>query len=251
MKRKLLGISVVAAMLLTASLASAAGVNLAWSNCLGDGGTPNRTFACAANTGSNVLVTSFILGADLNDVSGNELVLDFLTTTSFPEWWQFATVGTCRQLSLSSNFVFNDNICLDWAQGGGSGGIGSYSVDPGPGGWTIDPSVVNRHRRLKIAKAVPPQALAALVANQEYYSTNIVINNAKTVGTGACAGCTENVCIVFNSLNVTTPVGANNVLLATGNTAGSNTATWQGTVADCLLVPTRNTTWGAVKSLYR
>lgn len=252
MKRRLLGLSVAAAMLLGASSALAGGVNLAWLNCLGDGGVQNRTFACNSNTGTNLLVTSFILDADLADVSGNELVLDVLSTSDpVPAWWEFRLPVNCRSASLGTNFVFTDNICLDWAAGQATGGVGSYSGDAGPGGWTIDPTVLTRHRRLKIAMAVPPTALGALVANQEYYSTNITINNAKTVGTGACAGCTDPVCIVFNSIKVTTPVPANDVTLGAPNTPGSNIVTWQAAVADCQLVPTRNTTWGAVKSMYR
>jgi hypothetical protein len=240
-------------MILGASSALAGGVNLAWLNCLGDGGAQNRAFACNANTGSNLLVTSFILDADLADVSGNELVLDVLSTSDpVPAWWEFRAPVNCRSASLGVNTVFTDNICLDWAAGQAAGGVGSYTGDlGGADGWSIDPSVLTRHRRLKIAIAVPPTALAALVANQEYYSTNITINNAKTVGTGACAGCTDPVCIVFNSVKVTTPVAANDVVIGAPNTAGSNIVTWQAAVADCQLVPTRNTTWGAVKSLYR
>ena len=59
MKRWLLGMSVVAAMLLGASSAFAGGVNLAWTNCASEGGTQNRTFACGSNAGSNILTCSF------------------------------------------------------------------------------------------------------------------------------------------------------------------------------------------------
>jgi hypothetical protein len=71
---------VVAAMLCVASVASAAGINLSWTNCAGEGtGANNKTSACAVNTGSNLLVTSFVLPADLAAVNGNELVIDVLT----------------------------------------------------------------------------------------------------------------------------------------------------------------------------
>lgn len=252
MKRKLLGFGVAAALLVGASTALAGGINLAWLNCLGDGGVQNRTFACNVNTGSNLLVTSFILDADQADVSGNELVLDFLSTSDpVPAWWEFRAPVNCRSTSLLTNTVFTDNVCFDWAAGQAAGGVGSYSGDAGPGGWTIDPNVISRHRRLKIAIAVPPTALGQLVAAQEYYSTNVIVNNAKTVGTGACAGCTDPVCIVFNSVKLTTPIAANDVTLGTPNSPGSNIVTWQAAVADCQLVPTRNATWGRVKSLYR
>jgi len=252
MKRLLLGTSVAAAMLITASAAFAGGINLAWATCAQDGGLQNKAFACNLNTGSNVLSSSFVLDADLADVSGNETVFDFLTTSDpLPAWWDMRNVGTCRQNSLSVGFAFADNLCMDWSLGQGAGGIGAYTVDAGPQGWTIDPSVTTRHRRLKTASAVPNTALGQLVAAQEYYSTNVVVNNQKTVGTGACAGCTEPICIVLNTIKVTTPVAANDVSLGNGATPGSNIATWQGTGPNCQLVPTKNATWGQVKSLYR
>jgi len=68
------------------------------------------------------------------------------------------------------------------------------------------------------------------------------------------------VCIVFNSLNLTTPVAANNRKLS-GPTNGtdSNFCTWQGggnpggpRGTGCPgATPTRSSTWGTVKSLYR
>lgn len=250
MNRKLLGLGMAAAMLVVASSAMAAGINLAWSNCFGEGtGTNNRTFACTSNLGSNILVTSFVLPNDLTQVSGNELVLDVLTTSNpIPPWWQFRDAGTCRTTSMSSNTSQNpsDVVCVDWASGQSAGGIGAYSNELG----TINPSLIDQHRRIKIAIAVP-LPLPDLLANQEYFSCNITINNQKTVGTGACAGCTEPVCIVFNSINVTRPVGLGDVKLGDPTVAGSNIVTWQGTGPNCQLVPTKNVTWGSVKSLYR
>lgn len=250
MKRKLLGLGMAAAMLLAASSAMAAGINLAWSNCFGEGtGTSNRTFACAANAGTNILVTSFVLDQDTPQVSGNELVLDVLTTSNpIPAWWEIRSPEVCRPTALGFNVTANANdvVCVDWASGQAAGGIGAYSNELG----SIDNSLLNQHRRIKVAVAVP-LPLPDLVAATEYFSCNLTINNSKTVGTGACAGCSEPVCIVFNSLLVTRPVGLGDVLLSSGVTPGSNIVTWQGTGPNCALVPTRNVTWGSVKSLYR
>ncbi len=251
MKRLLLGMSVVVAMLLSVSPAVAAGINIAWTNCFGEGtGLRNKTFACNVNSGSHALVTSFVLGADIPQVSGNELVIDVLTTSDpVPAWWEFKDAGTCRSTSLSVNFTanINDVVCVDWAAGQSSGGIGAYSTELG----SINSGLSGQHRRIKIAVAVPQAGLANLIANTEYFSCNVIINNAKTVGTVSCPGCPEPVCIVFNSLNVTTPVPSNDVMLGNSQSAGSNIVTWQGVGPNCLAVPTRNVTWGAVKSLYR
>jgi hypothetical protein len=247
---------VVAAMLCVASSALAApGINLMWTSCAGEGdGAQNRTFACAANTGTNQLVVSFELPSDLAQVSGNEFVVDFLTTSAVvPAWWHFKDPGTCRQGSLAVNVTFdaNDVVCVDWAQGGAIAGIGSYTTNTPPSMGSIDPSLGDKHRRLTGALAVAPTALQDLVTGTEYFACNLTINNAKTVGTGSCAGCDEAVCIVLNSVNVTTPVLANDIFIGNASSPGSNIVTWQGTGPDCQSVPVKNTTWGAVKALYR
>ena len=239
---------------LTAVAASAApGTNIRWQGCFGDGGAQNRAFACNTNTGtSNILVGSFEIGADILQASGNEVVVDIASAGPLPAWWGFKNAGTCRQNSLSMNFSLPGTAvnCADWASGQAAGGIGAYNI--GLGG----PNAA----RIVAAIAVPASALADLFAGQEYFSYNIVINNAKTVGTGLCAGCTTPVCIVFNSLKVTTQVAANDRTVA-GPTNGtdSNYATWQGGVgvqstrgSGCpAATPTRNSTWGQVKGLYR
>lgn len=256
MKRSLLGLGVVAAMLFAASSAFAGGMNISWSTCFGEGtGTNNRTFACLSNAGTNLLVTSFILNADIVGVSGSESVLDVLSATDpIPLWWQFRDTGTCRQTALGSNAIADANnvTCVDWAQGQAAGGIGAYQSDPGAAGWTIDPSVtLGQHRRIKLAFAVPLAGLQDLTAGPEYFSANISINNTKTVGTGACSGCNQPVCIVFNSIKVVTNSGVGNVVLENAASAGSNIVTWQGVGPNCQLVPTKNLTWGSVKALYR
>lgn len=250
MMRKLLGLGMAAAMLLAAMTASAAGISLAWNNCSGEGtGAQNKTFACTSNLSSSVLVTSFMLAADTPQVSGNELVIDVLTTSNpIPLWWQFRDAGTCRTTSLATNTTqnINDIVCVDWASGQSAGGLGAYSSELG----SIDAGLLGQHRRIKIAIAVA-LPLPDLVGNQEYFSTNLTINNQKTVGTPSCAGCSEPVCLVFNSLLVTRPVGVGDIKLTDGISAGSNICTWQGNGPDCQLVPTRNVTWGSVKALYR
>src|SRR5262249_60452331 len=102
MKRWLLGSSVVAAMLFAASSAFAGGVNLQGSRCFGEGlGAANRTFPCASNGGVNQLVTSFVLDTAVPTGSGNELVLDLISSTDpLPAWPELNDLGTCLQSAL-------------------------------------------------------------------------------------------------------------------------------------------------------
>ena len=106
------------------------------------------------------------------------------------------------------------------------------------------------HRRIKIAVAVPQSALADLFAETEYFSCNVTISNQKTVGTGACTGCSVPACVVLNSVNVVTAL-LTQEFLGTATTPGSNLATWQGQGPNCLQVSARPATWGQLKALYR
>ena len=237
---------------MSASIASAGpGVGLRWNACLSDGGAINKAFACNSNTGTNLIVGTFELGVDLASTSGNEVVIDLASASSpLPAWWQFKNVGTCRTTALNMSFSNpTATNCVDWAAGQASGGIGAYNI--GARGANT--------ARLVAAIAVPPALLADLVAATEYYSFSIAITNVKTVGTGACAGCLDPVCIVFNSINLTTPVLANNIkLIGSSNGTDSNYCTWQGGAgvvtgggSGCpAATPTRSATWGQVKALY-
>ena len=257
--RWLIRMGLVAAMMsATSPVFAAAGYALSWSTCHGEGtGTNNRVFACDTNVGTNVIVVSFELSADLQQVSENDVTVDVLTQQpTLPAWWDFKNTGTCRLNSLATNFTADANnvVCVDWAQGHSSGGIGAYDQSGISGvgsGGSIDPSLINSHRRLKIALAVPPGSLQDLVAATEYFACNITIDNEKTVSTGACAGCAEPMCIVINQLRVNTPVFANDIVLGSPISPGSNIVTWQGAGPNCMAVPVKSATWGEVKALYR
>jgi hypothetical protein len=239
---------------LTAGVAAAApGVNIRWNNCIGDAGLLNRNFACNTNGGSAVMVLSFELGEDILASSGQEVVVDVGSgSASLPAWWGFLNAGTCRQGSLSVNSALSPAAvaCADWAQNGpATAGLGAYQIGlRGP-----------NTARVKVAIAVQLSGLSDLLGGTEYFSCNLQINNAKTVGTGACAGCGVPVCIVFNSIKNTTQDPIND-RTTTGPSNGfdSDFVTWQGGggvvvggVPGCgAATPTKNATWGAVKAMY-
>jgi len=247
-------VTLLCALLLamSASVAAAAGVGLKWNACASDGGLTNKVFACNTNNGTNLLVGTFETGAaGLLHTSGNEVVIDLASqSTPLPAWWAFKNAGTCRSAALTMNFVISASAanCADWALGAAAGGIGAYNIGlRGP-----------NTARLVAALAVAPDNLQDLTGGQDYFSFNISISNVKTVN--GCAGCLDPVCIVFNSLNLTTPVLANNVFLTgPSNGTDSNFCTWQGGAgvvtpggSGCpQATPTKNKTWSQVKSLYR
>ena len=240
MKRALL----ISAMLLaTATAASAGGLNLRWTACAGDAGVQNRAFACNTNLGSNVMVGSFILDNNILQVNGNELVVDLTTASAtLPDWWKFTAAGTCRQSSLSIA-AHDGTACPDMFTLQASMNIAAYQM--GLHG--------TNSARILCVNAVQTSLIVDLFAAQEYGIAKWTVQNAKTVGTGACAGCTTPACITFNSANITTEAGLSDTKLTTEASAGSNYITWQGgTGTNCpAATPTRNATWGSVKSLYR
>lgn len=264
MRCTVLVVSILALATLPPRCAAAAGVSLRWDNCTSDGGVANKTFACDTNTGSERLVMSFVLGSDMVQVSGTEIRLFIVpASATLPSWWEFKNAGTCRTTALTLSFAPPSGVtCADWSNGIVSGGIGSYtnSLIPAPNGV-----------QLLLAAAVPPTALADLFADQEYLAGTLVISHAKTVGAGACGGCDQPVCIVLDRLNVTTPVLANNVFLFgpafgaggdfahwqngqetnTGTTCGQNSGCSHQFSCQLSSTPTRASTWGAVKALYR
>jgi len=252
MKRRVLPVLAVAALLaFPASVARADGaLNLAWTNCYGDG-TPvsNMVFACNSNSGSHALVASIVAPTGATQLTGVEIFLDLVSMSApMGNWWALFNAGSCRATSLTTDFVYGGSGpgCRTlWTAPPASGGIFSYSS---PGFIPVLPSNVwSQHSEIDIATTMPPAAPLAMTPGSEYFIANVRIDNALTTGTGACAGCTDPVCIAFTYAILSQASG--NVLV---NTSSMNSAvTWQGTGADCGSVPVRKATWGAIKSLYR
>ena len=235
-------------LLLAASSAQAAqGVNIRWTNCLGDGGTFNRNFACNTNSGSHLLVGSFMLGQARAQISGTDAIVDIATANaSLPNWWALWNAGSCRQSAMTINATIHPMAvnCVDWAQDQASVGVATYTM--GSNGPTS--------ARIRIVTGVAPANVQDLFAAEEYFAFHVTLSNAKTVGTGACAGCSVPVCLRLASIKLASPLPASNNVTVSGATNGtdSNLLTWQNGSAICLAAtPTRTGTWGEVKSLYR
>ena len=211
-------------VLFAAGTAQATGLNLRWNGCYGDGGAANRTSACTTTLGTaGAMVGSFVLGTNHNGVNGIEFIFDVATeTATLPAWWTFnapgGTVG-CRANALSVNSAISGAAisCVDWAAGQGAGGLISYTV-----GFS-GPNTARFKGGFALAQPV------TLVANTEYFGINVVLTNAKSTGTGSCAGCTVPACIAVNQLTVyhfDSP--DNTVITGPANGAGSNYVSWQG-----------------------
>jgi hypothetical protein len=241
----------LAPLLLGAPAASAAGLNLGWNDCpSGAAYSLLETFACDTNFGVHTLVGSFVAPAGINAMSGNEIVIDIQTGgASLPAWWTFGA-GQCRpSFALTVNFDFTSgpSTCTDYWLGSAAGGIG----------WSVLPSATNRCRiQVVVALPVDSPGITPLTEGVEYYSFKANIRNNQTTGLGACAGCSEEACIVFNVLRISQPAPnpPQTILI---NPAVTEHLVWQGwSTTDpnnqCPAVtPARQQTWGSIKALYR
>lgn len=242
----------VAGLGLTASIASAGSgpvINFSWDNCTGDGGVADKTFGCTTNSGTNIAHGSYIAPAGVDTMAGNDIVIDLISNSNpLPPWWNFKNTGTCRATALSSTADFSSATnCLDYWQGQAGGGLASYFIGQGP---VADPWVNPQRARMIIAWGVAASSQGAITGGQEYGSFQMRISNAKSTGTGSCAGCLDPVCIVLNEIRLSRPGGTRAVPITTPGVR--NSITWQGGAgANCAVVPVKNATWGQIKSLYR
>lgn len=242
---------ILLAVLLAALLTSpvfAGGVNLAWTECLGGGGTMNRNFACNTNAGMNRLVVSFVPNEAMNDVVGHEVRLDLQSAdaTTLNQWWRMFAPGSCRGSSVPAVSVGPmPGGCIDFWAGAGSGGVSSYIMNGNRASlWASWSDATPR----PVVPETEPWSY------NEYYSLGISITNSGTVGTPGCPGCAVPVCIIATYVVLVGQSGDLQLVNAP-TTYHSNMVTWQGgLVPFCpplVPVPTRERSWGQIKSLYR
>jgi hypothetical protein len=245
MKKTLLMACALVALTAGVAAAAAGGVNLGWNDCGGLPATLDQTFLCNTNTGAHTLVGSFVAPSCVNAMSANEIVMDVQSTGSaLPAWWSMRTGGCRTAASCAGNFDFTlgPPTCTDYWM---AGAIGSLQENAPVG---------NRARILGVfALPAGDTRITSIAAGTEVYSFKCNINNAKTVGLGACAGCGTGVCIVLNSIKLNQPVTEPCGSKFLSSPAVRSFATWQGGIGgDCFgATPAKNTTWGSVKALYR
>src|SRR5262249_20990893 len=150
--------------------AGAAGLNLRWTDCFGDGGASNRTLACNSCGGSNTLVATFVLPSDVDGVACIQGAVDIaVAASSLPSWWELKNPGSCRKASLWANSIppGSATICQDWANGTATVGVVAYTVG------VFGPNTA------EVLVASDANAGQTLVGNQEYFGFNLVINISK------------------------------------------------------------------------
>jgi hypothetical protein len=232
------------ALVLHTSTATAAGFDLRWDACAADAGVANKDFACDADDGSHTMVASFILAQPLTGVFLAEAVLDLIVAepagAGVVGHQRLPVVRAIRGRHLQPRFGQLRRLARRPER---RGDVRLHERG------TIAPADSASHRRMTVIGGVSTPV--NLVANQDYFVFNLIlVNSSRWIREPAqAAPCPCASCSLDHSEEHELP-GAREPERA-GHT-GSNFATWQGgTGANCLSVPARRTTWGAVKSLYR
>jgi hypothetical protein len=228
-------------------------MNLYWNDCSVNG-TTNKNFACNSNVGTSAIMASFVPPSGITKLVGSSAVIELQTAdfSPLPSWWQLCA-GGCREgamrLDLTAPTTLN---CFDYWS---SAATGSFAYVGGLGG------AMNR-ARITVSFGIPEALAGPVEAGMEYYGLQLILNNSKSIGTEACAGCINPVCMILTALRLYQPTGLGDYLLCTPDT--SNYVTWQGGAVtfpdcppmhgppgDCNATPTVRWTWGMIKGLYR
>jgi len=268
MKKFLFGVALLA---LPASTAFAVGVDIQWNECIGAAtDATTQTFACTGTANKNYhLVFQMKVGQNMDHFVAATAIIDVgrALPPSLPQgplspFWHYEDAGCQRSGTIKGLAMFDnpaliipgdpidgcvaqegDSRMSDPWGGDGSGGTEGIAV------YLPDYNGQNGKGRFGLVDA--SGADSPLTAGVNYYLFHLTFNNRnKTAGTG----CTDPMVIVFNSVTLESSDGSPAVFLFTQDkgdhcgvlfTQGANDAT------NCAATPTRNTTWGQLKAMYR
>ncbi len=222
------------------------GLSLGWDDCRSSPGTGslNRRFGCGVTLLDMPLFPAVRLAAPIDSVLSVELVIDVdVATDALPPWWHMEPGGCHSSPPGWGAGLATTASCADaWA------GQGSASIQ----GWLPGtPGGAPMHGRLLAAVGTLPGMLATLPAGDALALCRVALRGDNTL---TCVGCNIPACLVFNSITIRRLPGSSpeEIIISNEESVGSARVFWQdGTGSDCQAVPTRRSTWGAVKSLYR
>ena len=246
--KKLITLAVTLLALSASTAMAQSGLGLYWNGC-SDGGTSVGTFACTANTGTNVMYATMILPADMPMFAATSAIIDItFEDVTIPDWWLTLT-GQCSSNRVSESYdaaQFTTNCPDIWQS------AAVLSVFAAQQGTNVQGHASNT-LRLNGGAAVPAGSELNQVADgTELVVCKVTIGHTKTVGTGLCAGCATAACIVLNECKAQQPAGVGDFTVINEAPTLTRWVTWNGSPANCpASTPTQSRTWGAVKNLYR
>jgi len=240
---------VLAALVLGAPAVQAGGINLTWgSGCWQDNPSTLLAFACDSNSGSAIMTASFAFDRGPHYFSGFAFAaqLDLQSDSSvLPDWWQLTTPGGCRQGAFngSADFTGASGGCVDVWQGHAYVRYATWRTSLFPGGMIPPPP----NRVVFWLDIWTDEVIPDVRRGVEYYGFKVTVDYQKSVGPGACGGCSTPVTIVLNEISTGWEHGWHLT-----NPLANTCVRWQaGGGTPCAATPALSPTWGQLKSLYR
>lgn len=247
-----------ALLALTQTLAAAAGpsgLNLAWitsgpGHALDDcPGSPSMAVdavdACdaTANT-THYMAASLVAPPGITRATSEDVFINLQVANPVLDQYWHLEAGGCRYgrlATVSNSFALWDQMsCADyWDPNANFGGSNWVSGSGGP----------NR-AQLEAIFAVPPTAAGPMTQGVEYYLIWALFMGGYG-GLAQCTDCHDPGCFVLNETVISQPAYVGDFFIT--NPSIRQFVTWQGGAnTNCpTATPTRRSTWGEMKSLYR
>jgi len=242
-------VAVVLALVAAAPLpARAAGIDLTWSACNTDGGLQGTVFNCSDNAYVAELIGCFQLPSAMDSVFNIEVSLDIeVESAALPDFWQF---DGCNASGLTLSNAEPASGCSGITNVWGAGGTGGGSTRAYLsmyGGRATRGRLVGSLFRTDLDPA-------NVAAETNTFAFRFLISAAEaSEAGGTCAGCNTAGVIVWNSAEFTSVAMSNPppVTLTNSGLSGQCVQFNGGNAGTCTITPTRASTWGRLKALYR
>jgi hypothetical protein len=250
--KKLLFSLAVLALPVVANADPGNGIDMQWQDCVGGTEVHDRVLNCTGNSTHN-LILNVKLNRDLPTFVAYTAYIDIQNETSVPvsPFWHYETGGCNRGAvsgALMSTGLPAPTNCAD-------NFTDLVNGDPGSAvsGFVYGPDYTAPGRGKFILSTANPGPVP-LSAGVNYFVLQLQLNTRNRPNSVApasqCAGCTDKVALVFNTLNMESQLEG--PIDVTGADKGQVCATVNGAQGGtCGATPARPRTWGSVKALYR
>jgi hypothetical protein len=247
-------------MLVASSAFAQTGLHMSWLACPNiAGNAPADDFLCDGNIHS--LYGTVSVAAPVAGVVAMDGIIDYLyVTPDVPTFWQFQA-GGCNETGVAisaakptagcGTALQNSTIICSAGGAGCSAFITAYAF-----GASINQPPNRARMLIALARAsTSPITMAANTGTNAHYAWNLNFfeDAAEEIG-GTCAGCGTGVSLTWNQAvfyNTTATTGGEGVAIAISSADPGSNANAFSNCAGCAAVPTRNRSWGQLKSLYR
>jgi hypothetical protein len=234
--KKLLLISGVLLAFCASSAMANGQIHLAVNDC---GGAAAINNACTTNSGSFILVGSFVSDQASSQVIAIESIVDLAQAGAVSDWWRVDPAG-CRAGKITASFAFPTTVCNDLFAGAALGGLGI--LYPGTGSGLIP----TNSERIDIYCAVDATTPLTIDTATENTIFNMAIARAGTLGGAACGGCGTGTALYLNDVAVGQEPGSP-TFHDSGDGNGQSCSYNGGNTP----TPTKSSSWGSIKALYR